>query len=70
MNFEGQVGPIGHLGNTKLMLSKLKMQLDNHTLPIIQCKKYNCLCGLCAPKAKNLDTYKSIMKKYQKDHTV
>ena len=66
MNFEGQVGPIGHLGNTKLMLSKLKMQLDNHTLPIIQCKKYNCLCGLCAPKAKTLETYNTIMEKYYK----
>ena len=70
MNFEGQVGPIGHLENTDLMLSTLKMQLDNNTLPIIQCKKYNCLCGLCAPKAKNLDTYKSIMKKYQKDYVI
>jgi hypothetical protein len=70
MNFEGQVGPIGHLANTDLLLSKLKMQLDNSTLPIIQCKKYNCLCGLCAPKAKNLDTYKSIIKKYQKDYTI
>lgn len=70
MNFEGQVGPIGHLGNTDLMLSKLKMQLDNSTLPVIQCKKHTCFCGLCAPKAKNLDTYKSIMKKYQKDHAI
>jgi pyruvate-formate lyase-activating enzyme len=70
MNFEGQVGPIGHLENTDLILSKLKMQLDNNTLPIIQCKKYNCLCGLCAPKAKNLDTYQSIMEKYQKDYAI
>jgi len=64
MNFDGQVGPIGHLGNTELMLSKLKMQLDNHTLPIIQCKKYNCFCGLCAPKAKDLNIYNKIMEKY------
>jgi len=70
MNFEGSVGPIGHLGATELMLSKLKMQLDTDTLPVIQCKKSRCLCGLCAPKAKNLDTYRSIMKKYQKDYTV
>jgi pyruvate-formate lyase-activating enzyme len=68
MNFEGQVGPIGHLGNARPMLSKLKMQLDNNSMPVIQCKKHNCYCGLCAPKAKNLDTYKSIMKKYQKEY--
>jgi pyruvate-formate lyase-activating enzyme len=70
MNFDGEVGPIGNLNNTTQILSTLKNQLDNNNLPIIQCKKYNCMCGLCSPKAKNLDTYKSIMKKYQKDHTV
>ena len=68
MNFNGVIGPIGSLGNTELMLSKLKMQLDNGTLPVIQCKKSRCFCGLCAPKAKNLDTYRSIMKKYQKEY--
>jgi len=66
MNYEAQVGPIGHLGNTDLMLSKLKIQLDNGTLPVIQCKKSQCVCGLCAPKAKDLETYQVIMKKYQK----
>jgi len=70
MNFDGSVGPIGNLNNTKEILSKLTKQLDTHTLPVIQCKKYNCLCGLCAPKAKNLDTYNSIMKKYQKDYAI
>jgi hypothetical protein len=69
MNFDGAVGPIGNLDDTVEILSTLKNQLDNNTLPIIQCKKYNCMCGLCAPKAKNLDTYRSIIKKYQKDFT-
>jgi hypothetical protein len=70
MNFSGSVGPIGNLNKAKEILSNLKEQLDTNTMPIIQCKKYNCMCGLCSPKAKNLDTYKSIIKKYQKDHTV
>jgi pyruvate-formate lyase-activating enzyme len=65
MNFEGTVGPIGNLTNTHDILSKLKNQLDTHTLPVIQCKKHNCLCGLCAPKAKNFNTYNEIMRKYQ-----
>jgi hypothetical protein len=69
MNFDGTVGPIGNLNNVDQILTTLKDQLDNNSQPVIQCKKYNCLCGLCAPKAKNLDTYKSIMKKYQKDCT-
>jgi hypothetical protein len=64
MNFEGSVGAIGNLNNTESILIKLKKQLDNDTLPIIQCKKHNCFCGLCAPKAKNLGTYNSIMEKY------
>ena len=70
MNFDGAVGPIGNLNDTKAILSKLKNQFDTNSMPVIQCKKYNCICGLCAPKAKNLNTYNSIMKKYQKDHTV
>ena len=65
MTFDGTVGPIGNLNSTNTLLSTLKTQLDTNTKPIIQCKKYRCLCGLCAPKSKNLDTFKQIMKKYQ-----
>jgi hypothetical protein len=66
MNFDGTTGPIANLSHASDILSKLKTQLDTDTLPVIQCKKYNCLCGLCAPKAKELQTYHSIMEKYQK----
>lgn len=64
MNFDGSVSPIGNLNNASEILSKLKLQLDTDTLPVIQCKKYKCLCGLCAPKAKSLETYNKIMEKY------
>jgi hypothetical protein len=70
MTFDGTVGPIGNLNDAEQILTTLKNQIDNNDQPIIQCKKHSCLCGLCAPKAKNLDTYKSIMKKYQKECTV
>jgi hypothetical protein len=69
MTFEGTIGPIGNLSNTGAIIDKLKEQLINGQ-PVIQCKRDNCLCGMCAPKAKNLDTYHSIMKKYQKDYVV
>jgi len=69
MNFNGTVGPIGNLSNTNGIIDELKTQLA-HSQPIIQCKNNKCHCGLCAPKAKDLDTYKLIMKKYQKDYTV
>jgi pyruvate-formate lyase-activating enzyme len=65
MNFNGTVGPIGNLDNVDSILSTLTQQLNSNTLPVIQCKKHRCLCGLCAPKAKTLDVYNQIMKKYQ-----
>jgi hypothetical protein len=65
MNFAHEVGPIGNLDNSDAVLTWTKDQLVNNTMPTIQCKKHNCFCGLCAPKAQDLDTYNSIMKKYQ-----
>jgi pyruvate-formate lyase-activating enzyme len=65
MNFNGSVGPIGHLDNTEKLLFETRQKLINNTLPIIQCKKSRCVCGLCAPKAQTLENYNSAMKKYQ-----
>ena len=66
MSFTGAVGPIGQLDQADLILSNLKKQFDTDTLPVVQCKKSQCHCGLCAPKAQSLETYTNIMKKYQK----
>jgi organic radical activating enzyme len=68
MRFDGTVGPIGSLSDSASIIDNLKIQLAQGQ-DVIQCKKHRCVCGLCAPKAKNLDTYKSIMKKYQKEYT-
>jgi hypothetical protein len=68
MRFDGTVGPIGNLSNANNIINELKNQLVAGQ-PVIQCKIPKCRCGLCAPKAKDLDTYKLIMKKYQKDYT-
>ena len=65
MDFNGKVGPIGTLNNSAELLETLAKQLDTNTLPIIQCKKNYCLCGLCAPKAQSLETYQEIIKKYE-----
>ena len=64
MNFAGGVGPIGLLSESQKLLDTTRDQLLNNTMPVIQCKKYKCMCGLCAPKASNLEDYKNIMKKY------
>ena len=58
MNFNGSVGPIGHLSDTPAILESIK-----NTSPII-CKKRSCWCGLCAPKAKTKHEYERIMVKY------
>ena len=65
MNFDGTVSPIGSLKDYTALLEWTENNLKNNSMPIIQCKKYKCLCGLCAPKAKNLDTFDSMMKKYR-----
>lgn len=67
MNFDGAVGPIGNLSNTHAVLDKLKYQLSTNSLPVIQCKKHSCWCGLCAPKAKDYQTYQNIIAKYQRN---
>jgi pyruvate-formate lyase-activating enzyme len=65
MNFAGQVGSIGTLDQATDLLDYTRLNLENNTLPTIQCKKSRCLCGLCAPKSSDLPTYNTIMKKYQ-----
>jgi pyruvate-formate lyase-activating enzyme len=61
MNFDGTVGPIGNLSDTQAILS----QIYNNQKQVIQCAKSRCYCGLCAPKAQDLDTYNTIMRKYE-----
>jgi pyruvate-formate lyase-activating enzyme len=65
MNFSGQVGPIGNLKDVDALLDNISDHVKNNTMPVIQCKKISCLCGLCAPKSKNLNTFNSIMEKYR-----
>jgi len=61
MNYNGTVGPIGNLNNIAPILA----QARDPDKPVIRCAKERCLCGLCAPKAENSDTYQTIMRKYE-----
>jgi hypothetical protein len=61
MNYDGTVGPIGNLNNIEPILA----QARDTDKPVIRCAKDRCFCGLCAPKAENLDTYQTIMRKYE-----
>jgi len=69
MNYDGSVGPIGHLSNYQKLLDDTKKQLLTNTIPVIQCKKQRCYCGLCAPKAESKIDYDKIIKKYQQKVT-
>lgn len=64
MNFDGTVSPIGTLDRAEELINQTRQQIKNNNLPVIQCGKTRCLCGLCSPKASDLNTYNSIMKKY------
>jgi len=64
VNFNQEVGPIGHLTNQDKILSDLKEQLESDTLPTVICSKNKCWCGLCAPKASSKEVYDQIIEKY------
>lgn len=65
MNFANEIGPIGSLADTKSLLDFVKINYADNTMPVIQCKKTRCLCGICAPKAKQKHTFDRIMEKYR-----
>lgn len=64
MNFNNSVGPIGNLDECEKLLEKTKDRLAQDIPPAIICKKKSCLCGICAPKAKNIKDYNNIIKTY------
>lgn len=65
MSFDGQVGPIGTLNQANDLILWIQQHLANNTLPVIQCKKKACFCGLCAPKAQHKEEFDKIMEKYR-----
>ena len=63
MKFDGTVGPIGNIDNSKLILEELKANIGTN-MPVIKCAKKTCLCGVCAPKAADRNDFDKIFKKY------
>jgi hypothetical protein len=66
MNFDGTVSPIGNLDNAQALLDQTRTWITTDTMPVIQCKKAKCVCGICAPKASSIEEYKKITHKYIK----
>jgi pyruvate-formate lyase-activating enzyme len=65
MDFDGSVGPIGNLAQADAILDTLRHQIEHRSIPVIQCKKIRCFCGLCAPKAREKAVFDQIMEKFQ-----
>lgn len=54
-------GPIGNLNDSNKILSDLKTRLSGPIKPII-CPNQRCGCGMCVPKAKNIDDFEKLWK--------
>jgi MoaA/NifB/PqqE/SkfB family radical SAM enzyme len=52
-------GPIGNLNDTDLILEQVSSMLSNPMKPII-CPNQRCGCGMCVPKAKNLNDFRQL----------
>ncbi|NQY99453.1 MAG: radical SAM protein [Bdellovibrionales bacterium] len=60
-DFGKRRGAIGSLSQSDEILDKLRLNIAQNTMPLIQCPNKMCGCGLCTPKAKNLDDLKAIL---------
>jgi len=65
MNHDGDIGPIGRLSDVDKLLESTTLRLENNDSLPIRCKKSSCYCGLCAPKAKDYETFKKTMELYR-----
>ncbi len=64
VNFNNEIGPIGNVKKFNELIDYTRLKLLSNSLPDIVCPKTKCICGLCAPKAKDPDTFYTIMRKY------
>jgi len=62
-SLNSKVEPLGTLQEPDKMISELKNQIDTGSMPVIKCVKQICMCGYCAPKAKELDDFKDLIKR-------
>lgn len=51
--FDGTTGAIGQISKGDQIISELKANLENNTMPIIVCPNTFCSCGLCTPKSSD-----------------
>lgn len=64
MRFDNTEGPIGTIDQADKLIADLKHWLETNSMPVIKCAKSSCWCGMCAPKAENIETFHEIIPKY------
>lgn len=63
-NLSNEIGSLGSLDDPKKILDNAKDFIQRKSEAFTICQKSRCFCGLCAPKAVNVNNYKEIFKKY------
>ena len=59
----GLVEPLGTLDDRQKIINNLKYQFENNSMPIIQCKKTICKCGICSPKAESKQSFLDLINR-------
>lgn len=59
-NLDSEIGPIGTLSDKQPMIDNIRID----KMPFIKCPNPHCGCGICVPKAKNLNDALELWNKY------
>jgi pyruvate-formate lyase-activating enzyme len=63
MSTTNQIEALGNLHQADQILDTLSQQLLTKSMPIIECKKEICLCGICAPKSQNQKDFLELIQR-------
>ncbi len=64
-NFGGKREPLGHIiKDSERILSQLRSNIENKTMPIIVCPNKLCGCGLCTPKSRDFEDLAKILPEH------
>lgn len=61
VTFDRSVGPIASLEQADELIDWTRKNIENDSMPMIQCPVQICSCGLCAPKSTDLSRLRSLM---------
>ena len=71
--FDGTRGPIGTITDCDKIITELRDNLINKTMPIITCPLgpgKHCGCGMCTPKSTDRETFMNILPGHIEDMSI